>query len=103
MSIAEEKLRALSDATGGDVYDADYKDGEWMYRAVETFETIELFLASSKGWAERSKAQQGAIAGLPYICWEEMQAYKGQQRGSLSVIDFGDVRVAVSCNICDYA
>lgn len=103
MRITEDKLRALSNATGGDVYDVNYKGGEWMYHAVETFETIEMFLDSSKGWAERTKAQSGEIAGLPFVCWESMQVKKGQQRDSLSVIDFGDVRVAVSCNISDYA
>lgn len=110
MSMTEDKLRALTDATGGDVYDINYlqhqhqrpENGAWMYHAVETFETLEMFLDSSKGWAERSKVQSGEIAGLPFVCWESMQVKKGQQRGSLSVIDFGAVRVAVSCNISDY-
>lgn len=92
----------LYDLTGGDVYDVNYKSGEWMYRTVETHETLEMFIDSSKGWVEKTKTQSGDIAGLPYVCWEAMQIKKGQQRDSLSVIDFGDVRVAVSCNITDY-
>jgi hypothetical protein len=102
MGITEEQLKALCKATDGEVYDVDYKDGEWMYRAVETHETLDMFLNSSKAWAEKSKPESGIIAGLPYVCWEVMQAIKGQPRDSLSVIDFGDFRVAVACNITNY-
>lgn len=40
-----------------------------------------------------------AFFWLAIVCWSQMQARKGGARDSLSVLDFGDVRVAVSCDM----
>lgn len=69
---------------------------EWVGSAVETAETIADFQASAKNYAECTKAQHGEIAGFPYIAYKNVQPKKGQPRHPLSVIDFGDYRVAVN-------
>lgn len=94
----QQQARALSDITSGNLFDADWEGGQWMARAVETHETIEQFIQSSKSWKESTAAVRGTIAGMPCVTWKQMQAVAGQQRDSLTVIDFGDVRMAV--NMC---
>lgn len=100
--MESEKLKALSVATKGEVYDHEYNGGEWMYRAVQTAETIDQFVESSKNWKECTAPKFGEIAGMKFVVWTSMQASKGQQRGSLSVVDFGDHRMAISTDLTNY-
>ena len=46
-------------------------------------------------WAECSAMKAGEIAGFPFCSWKNAQAVKGQPRQAMSVIDFGDVRIAL--------
>ena len=97
-----DQLKNLSVATKGEVYDHEYSGGEWMHRAAETHETIENFVDSSKNWQEHTTPKFGEIAGLKFVAWSKMQANKGQSRDSLSVLDFGDIRVAISIDLTDF-
>lgn len=89
------KLNAFAAATNNELFDAEYKNGEWMCDAVETAETLAQWEDSSKGWAERSPMIAGEISGFPFRAWKAAQAVKGQPRQSISVIDFGDIRVVL--------
>lgn len=59
-----------------------------------TRETFDDFLAAAKNWQERSGFQRFEVEGHQCISWESMQALKGQPRGSMVVVDFGDFRAA---------
>ena len=93
--MTTENLKKFAAATNNELFDADYKDGEWMVEFVETHETLEQFEESSKGWNERTAMKTGDIAGFPFRAWKTAQAVKGQPRQSMSVIDLGDVRIAL--------
>jgi len=93
--MTTENLKKFAAATNSELFDADYKDGEWMVESVETHETLEQFEESSKGWNERTAMKTGEIAGFPFRAWKTAQAAKGQPRQSMSVIDLGDVRIAL--------
>ena len=43
-----EQLKAFAAATNNELFDPEYKGGEWMVEAVETHETLEDFAESSK-------------------------------------------------------
>lgn len=101
-TITTEQLRAIHEATGGELYDADWNGGEWMYAATETRETLQNFIDASTGWNECSKQKAGTFAGFPFVAWANAQARKGQQRQPLSVIDFGEWRIAVRADVTDY-
>lgn len=102
MTNIDSALRAIHDLTGGDLYDADYRGGEWMVEAVQTHETLDQFIESSAKWAEKSNMRRGTIAGLPCVAWDRVQAFKGQPRRSMAVIDFGDVRMALDSSLSDW-
>lgn len=90
-----EQLKKFASATNNELFDADYRGGEWMVEAVETHETIEQFEAASNNWNERSKAIHGEVGGFKFIAWKIAQAQKGQPRQTMSVVDLGDVRIAL--------
>ncbi len=92
---ATANLAAFAAATNNELFDADYGDGEWMVEFVETHETLQQFEESSKSWNERTAMKTGEIAGFPFRAWKSAQAMKGQPRQSMSVIDLGDVRIAL--------
>lgn len=94
------QLSALELTTEGDVYDADY-DG-WQYNAVRTAETIEQFVESSAQWVEQTHLKRGQLAGMSFVAWESMQAKRGDIRTSLSVLDFGDYRMVIKCDLTSY-
>lgn len=96
----QDAINALNDATNGDLYDENY--GGWMVGATETQETIEQFVQSSKVWAEASVERYGEIGGFRFVVWAEMQAEKRQPRRPLSVVDLGDMRVALDLDLTDY-
>ncbi len=91
-----ENLKKFAASTNNELFDADYKGGEWMVDAVETAETLEQFQDSSKTWSERTAMKNGEIAGFKFVAWKSAQIRKGQGRDSISVIDFGDSRVVLT-------
>jgi hypothetical protein len=97
-----EALAAIHEATGGDIYDAVWQGGEWMVETVETHETIEDFIAASANYAECSKMQRGTVGGVPAISFAQVQVRKGVPRRPLSILDLGDIRVAVNADVSDY-
>lgn len=90
-----ENLKKFAAATNNELFDADYKGGEWMCEHVETQETLEQFEESSKNWNERSAMKTGEIAGFSFRAWKNAQAVKGQPRQAMSVVDLGDVRIVL--------
>lgn len=88
-------LQVFAAATHNELFDADYNGGEWMVEFVETQETLEQFEESSKLWNERSSMTSGTIGGFPFRAWKSAQAAKGHARQSMSVVDLGDVRIAL--------
>jgi len=95
IEMTTENLKKFAAATNNELFDVDYKDGEWMVEYVETYETLEQFEESSKNWNERTAMKTGEIAGFPFLAWKIAQAAKGQPRQSMSVVDLGDVRIAL--------
>ncbi|NNM70214.1 MAG: hypothetical protein HKM00_09690 [Gallionella sp.] len=99
MNTTQQALLTFAAATHNELFDPEYNGGEWMIEAVQTAETIEQFVESSNKWASCTKDQFGEIAGFKFVAWHEVQGAKGQQRRSLSVIDFGDFRMALNCDL----
>ena len=97
-----EALQAIHSATGGDLFDANWEGGSWMVAAVETADTLSDHEAASSNWAKCGEITRGTIAGLPFVCFGEVQARAGDVRRELSVIDLGDVRVAVAADLSDW-
>lgn len=95
MITITEKIKKLAAATNNELFDIDYKGGTWMVEADETQETLEQWEESSKGWNERTAMHSGVIAGFPYRAWKSVQAFKGQRRQAMSVVDLGDVRIVL--------
>ena len=97
-----QKIAAFAAATKNMLFDADYNGGEWMVYSVETSETLDQIIESSKGWAEKTAVNHGVIAGFPFVSYAKMQARRGDARRSLSVVDFGDVRYILECNLSHF-
>lgn len=97
-----ENLIKFAAATKNELFDPEYNGGEWMIGAVETHETIEQFVGASKNYASCTNDKFGEIAGFKFVAWREVQPAKGKQRRALSVIDFGDVRFALDCDLTDF-
>jgi hypothetical protein len=111
-------LRAIADATGLDNlltlrlgYDHKAHGWEWLVEAVTTAETLDDFATASRSYRERRGAWlksdtgepvRGTVAGLPALAWAQVQTHKGAQRRALSVIDLGDVRVALDEDISEW-
>jgi len=102
MKMNKENLIKFGMATNNELFDKDYKEGEWMVRAVETHETIDNFVESSKKWVEKSKEKTGEIAGFRFVAWANCQTTKGQPRKKLSVVDFGDTRFAIDTDLTNF-
>lgn len=103
ISQFEQALEKFIEATGDAIYDPFWdKSAPWMVDAVETQETLEQFIESSHQWNERSGYQRGDINGVPFIYWSRVQINKGDSRRELSLVDFGDRRIALDFNATDY-
>ena len=98
-----EALQALHDATGGDLYDTNWQGGSWMHTATETADTLDQFVAASEQWNEVGCVRECRVAGLRAVYFGEVQARKGDTRRELTVIDLGDVRVAVAADVSEWA
>ena len=92
-------INALNEATGNDLVDGA---GEWMVGATETHDTLEQFVEASQDWAEATVGLRGEIAGFPFVAWAEVQVAPGQPRKTVSVVDLGDVRIALDVDLTDY-
>lgn len=88
-------LQVFAAATNNELFDPDYRDGEWMVEAVETAETLAHFEAAATNWNERSAMRAGEIAGFPFRSWKVAQPVKGNVRQAMSVVDLGDRRIAL--------
>jgi hypothetical protein len=106
-------LRAISDVTGDNLLAFNEPGGplvakgwapgwDWLVEAVLTADTLETFVTASRSYRERRVPVRGTLAGLPAIAWAQVQRHKGAQRRALSVIDLGDVRVALNEDISDW-
>jgi hypothetical protein len=102
MSNAQQNIAAFAAATNNELFDADYKGGTWMIDAVQTSETIDQIIDSAKNWAEKSTPTHGVIAGFPFVSYSKMRARRGDARRSLSVVDFGNVRYVLECNLSHF-
>ena len=80
---------------GNELFDHEYKEGEWMVGAVETQETLADWDESKNNWAECAGRVEGEVAGFKFLGWKKAQISKGQARRAVTVIDFGDFRVAL--------
>lgn len=103
MEIQKSDLAKIAEASGGDLYDADWEGGQWMVEAVITQDSLEDFVEAAKNYHEKSTAEFGTIGGFSFVAFEEVRARKGDQRRPLSVIDFGYARVAVRDYAPDHA
>lgn len=95
----ESDLMLFSKATNNEVYDAVHG---WNYGVVETKETIEDFLKAASSFELCTKEKFGEIAGFKFVAFSKVQKNKGYTRKTLSVIDFGDVRYAIDCDLTNY-
>lgn len=97
------QLQAFAEATDNQIYDPTYSgEDKWMIGAVETRETIENFVEASNRYNECTREKFGEIAGFKFVAFARVQPRKGDQRRQLSVIDFGDVRYALDCDLTDF-
>ena len=78
-----------------DLFDGEYNKNDWSCSAVETKETIEMFDESKNSWSERAGRVDGIVAGYKFLGWSKVQLSKGTQRKAMTVIDFGDFRIAL--------
>ncbi len=99
MESFQEQLKRFDKKTGSELHDPEY---DWMVEAVETRETLSDFEESAKKYNERTWAGRGEIAGLPFIAWSEVQTFKGETRRALSVVDFGDRRIALNADLTNF-
>ena len=56
-----ENLKKFAAATNNELFDAEYKGGEWMTDSVETQESLEQFEESSRNWNERTPMKTGEV------------------------------------------
>ena len=97
------QLQAFAAATNNDLYDPAYPgEDKWMVEAVETRETIDNFVEASNSYAECTREKFGEIAGFKFVAFAQVQVRKGMPRRALSVIDFGDLRVAIDSDLTNY-
>ena len=95
-------LEKFAEATNNELFDADPRFNEWMVSAVETYETIDDFVAATEKYNSCTKDKFGEIAGFKFVAYSEVQVRKGDTRRQLSVIDFGDVRYAIDADLTDF-
>lgn len=99
----QQALTKIAEATSGNLFDPEWEGGSWMCEAVQTAETLADFEQAAASYAECGAVERGTLAGFPFVHFGVVQAAKGQQRRSLSVIDLGDVRFAVADDLTLYA
>ena len=80
---AEIMATFIADENGGEPED-------YLGVADITRDPFELY--DGNAWREASAAEDSVIDGYPARYFERVQAFKGQQRLALWVIDFGEFR-----------
>lgn len=98
--ITDTQIAAINAATNGALYDAEF--GWFSGEPVHTTETLADFEAAVDGYKECTLPTRGTIAGFPYLAYRTVQPRRHDMRHSLSVIDLGDVRIAIRENLADY-
>lgn len=98
--ITNTQIAAINAATNGALYDADC--GWFAGEPVHTAETLAEFETAVDGYQECTVPTRGTIAGFPYVAYRTVQPRRHDTRHSLSVIDLGDVRIAIRENLADY-
>ena len=83
--------RAVSFATMGDESDADDLAIDDASDLVGTTRD-QLSSYDGSSWREASGRQDFLIDDHPVIHWDNCQAYKGQRRCSLTIVDLGGIR-----------
>ena len=99
MTIDIKILEQLDKATNSEVYDLEY--GDFVYPTVETRDTLEDFRNNSDAWAERGKFFYGSLDNFGYIGWDSAQPRKGDQRDPITIIDLGEIRIAIRHDVRD--
>ena len=102
MNTIEQALNTFAAATNNELFDPEWEGGSWMIEAVETAETIENFVDATRNYNSCTKDKFGEIAGFKFVAYSEVQVRKGMPRRQLSVIDFGDKRFALDCDLTDF-
>lgn len=97
-----DALKAIAAATNGYIYDAEYNGGDWMVEAVETQESIDDFVAASANYAECTREKFGELAGMKFVAFAKVQVKKGATRRQLTVVDAGECRFAIDCDLTSY-
>jgi len=100
MKVTKEQLDAFIEVTGDEFYWAE--EDMWLFEAEQTADSIDDFVEASNSYAERTKGKFGKVAGFPFVSFEKVQVRKGDQRRPLTVIDFGQIRVALDCDLYDF-
>ena len=98
--ITDTQIAEINAATNGALYDAEF--GWFSGEPVHTAETLADFEAAVDGYKECTLPTRGTIAGFPYLAYRTVQPRRHDTRHSLSVIDLGDVRIAIRENLADY-
>jgi len=98
--ITETQIALINAATNGALYDAEL--GWFSGEPVHTAETLAEFEAAVNGYKECTLPTRGTIAGFQYVAYRTVQPRRHDVRHGLSVIDLGDVRIAIRENLADY-
>ena len=100
-----DNLLHFAIATNYEIYDPDQHGGTWLFTIVPTAATISDFIsAAEQFWNEKTLHNHGKISGLPYVSFASTQASHRGQRNKISIIDLGDIRIAIpGCDLAKYA
>lgn len=69
-----QQLLSIHNAVTANRYTASWGDNDWMGDAVQTAETLNDFIASSRDYAECSVMKRGMIGDIPFIVWKNVQS-----------------------------
>ena len=100
MTINTEQIEAINSAAAGALYDAEC--GWFAGDPVVTADTLAEFELAISGYNDATVPQRGTIAGFPFVAYRAVQPRRHDTRTSLSIIDLGDVRIALRENLADY-
>jgi len=99
-TITTEQIEAISSATNGALYDEEL--GWFCGEPVLTTDTLVEFEIAVKNYNEFTLPTRGTIGGFPYLAYRTVQPRRHDTRTSLSVIDLGDVRIALREDVSLY-
>jgi len=99
-TITTEQIDAINAATNGALYDDEV--GWFSGEPVLTADTLAEFELAVNSYNECTLPNRGTIAGFPYVAYRTVQPRRHDTRTSLSVIDLGDVRIALREDVSLY-